>query len=95
MPESVVVGNAQITVADDGFLTGFYAGRFHYRSRCIGKPLTDLELYHFISQAIYDVRLTDRTNAGYVAGFISAMHEYAPQEQRGGVTLSMLESSGG
>ena len=57
-------------------------------------PITDLELYNFISQAIYDVHLRDRTNAGYIAGFISAMHEKKPQEQRVTAALGTRTSGG-
>src|SRR5712691_9839581 len=92
MPQSVYVGAAEITVADTQFLNGFQAGRFHDRTLFKGKPLTDQEMYNLIAQAVSDVQMSDRVNAGYITGFIRAMHELAPQEQRARVTVAMLET---
>jgi hypothetical protein len=41
----------------------------------VGKPLTDMGVYHLLAQNIMEVRGTDLFNAGYCTGLIEALIE--------------------
>lgn len=58
-----------------GFTDGICSGYLIYYDEYQGKPLTDLDVYAFITQNMIDVRGTDAFNAGYCTGWIEALLE--------------------
>jgi hypothetical protein len=58
-----------------GFADGVCSGYLTYYDEYQNKPLTDLDLYAFITQNIRDVRGSNAFNAGYCTDWIEALLE--------------------
>ncbi len=82
MQQSILqIGGSSISLKDDEFGNGFQVGYLHFKTDFQRKPITDELLYTVMAQNIYNVTHTDRCNAGYLVGFITALLEPQPPEQ--------------
>ena len=60
-----VTQKATVARADMDFVDGVCSGYLTYYHEYQDKPLSDCDVYTFLAQNIFDVRGTDRFNAGY------------------------------
>ena len=95
MPEHKAIGSTTIIVENDDFANSYQAGYLRYITDWKEKPLTDLEAYHFIASTILHVSRSNRSNAGYIVGWIAGLlGKHQPRlltEQMGSVTLPTTE----
>jgi len=68
------VDNAVITAQDQQFFEGFQQGYTDFLMACQGKILSDQDIYT-ITMKITDVQHTGTHQAGFIAGWMTAMLE--------------------
>ena len=79
-PEIIPVGNNQVFDNDEEFSSGFLNGHLHYydTNMQLPRPLTCQAIYAFMQENLTNPRESERWNAGFVFGWISALNENDP-----------------
>lgn len=72
---SLLLGDTTILTEEDAFIQGYQQGYRHFRLTSWGKTLTDLDIYNLLAKNITDVLHPSRMNAGFVVGWVKALHE--------------------
>lgn len=80
MSNAVVLGNTPIETTDHtSFADGFQSGYAHFNIGYRGKPLTEEQLFNFLTETILNPCQSPIYNAGQVVGWITSLLEAYPR----------------